>query len=772
MLLAAAAGGSVLADELPWTDWVYAYGGSQGDWCKSVIETSDGSFLMAGDTESFGNGSSDGWLVKVDADGNTEWSQTYGGPDIDRFRSVVEVESSGGYVAVGYRDVPGEILYDAWVVRVDSFGQAIYESTYGGTGRDEANHVIVTSGNNVIVAAEADGGVAGVGYGVPWLFELDDSGNTQWSTKFTQVLEGRAMIVAHDHGNLAVGGTVVDESGKGNCWLAQVDLNGNLNWDATYPAAYGSNLTGLAVHPTRGYVLSGNVIINAGGVIESHYPRVLETPGQGIVAWDSTYAGYEGKWVNSLAPTPEGGYSLAGEDWPSAWLLVIDEWGGPVWDYRIPDAQRGYAHTVTSDGGYAVTGYTTYIGTWVADFFLAKVVTSECVVSPARIDFDDVLVSTSRDESFEIRNDYADAQLDGLVSSDSPEFEIVAGEGPFSILPGNSLTVTVRFQPPDIGWYEGTIETGLDLCSDVGCKGYGASQCVVEPSVFNFEETCSYADTTFTIRNIGYTPLDGNVALPAGDFWIVDGEGPFSIEPGGSLVVTVRFEPLSEGSHHDTVTTGTDMCNVYLNGSSPCQCGVSATDLDFHTHTVGNATDLDFTIRSCSGVQLSGTITESCDHFQIIQGEGPYLLDPGDMLTVTVRYEPTEEGSHECLVSLGEALCSDVMCTGTAVPPGTEVLDPMPSFPEKATLRNRPNPFNPTTLIEYSIPTAGHVQLDVYDVFGRCVSTLANGYREAGRYEAHWSPNAQDGRGLPSGMFLCRLVAPGEILTLRMVLVR
>ena len=85
----------------PETLWSHTYGGSRVEYGCAVRQTSDGGFIFAGSTESFGNGHSDVYLVKTDRDGNLSWSRTYGGVGIDNAYAVLQT-SDGGFVAAGY----------------------------------------------------------------------------------------------------------------------------------------------------------------------------------------------------------------------------------------------------------------------------------------------------------------------------------------------------------------------------------------------------------------------------------------------------------------------------------------------------------------------------------------------------------------------------------------------------------------------------------------------------------------------------------------------
>ena len=101
--------------------WKRTYGGSDYDAGRSVAQTSDGGYIVAGKTRSFGAGEDDVYLVKTDSVGDTIWMRTCGGSDRDYGRSVAQT-SDGGYIVAGYRYFFGTDSYDAYLVKTDSLG--------------------------------------------------------------------------------------------------------------------------------------------------------------------------------------------------------------------------------------------------------------------------------------------------------------------------------------------------------------------------------------------------------------------------------------------------------------------------------------------------------------------------------------------------------------------------------------------------------------------------------------------------------------------------
>ena len=101
--------------------WNKTYGGTAAERAFSVVATSDGGYALVGTTDSFGAGEDDFWLVKTDASGNMEWNKTYGGTGDDQAWSLVET-SDGGYIIAGSTDSFGAGGYDFWLIKTDEYG--------------------------------------------------------------------------------------------------------------------------------------------------------------------------------------------------------------------------------------------------------------------------------------------------------------------------------------------------------------------------------------------------------------------------------------------------------------------------------------------------------------------------------------------------------------------------------------------------------------------------------------------------------------------------
>ena len=133
--------------------WSQTFGGSGFDVCYELVETADAGLVLFGDTESRGAGGPDCWLIKTDSQGNELWNRTYGGEAYDSGSSVQETRD-GGLVLLGQTNSYGAGGNDLWLIRTDSEGNELWNQTYGGNGSDVGRSVQETR----------DGGFALLGF--------------------------------------------------------------------------------------------------------------------------------------------------------------------------------------------------------------------------------------------------------------------------------------------------------------------------------------------------------------------------------------------------------------------------------------------------------------------------------------------------------------------------------------------------------------------------------------------------------------------------------
>ncbi len=133
------------------TLWTKTYGGSRGDYGFSVLQTADGGYVIGGCTRSFGAGNYDFYLIRTNASGDTLWTRTYGGADWDVGRSIQQT-SDGGYIITGETESFGAGQEDVYLVKTDSCGDTLWTRTYGRADDDQGNYVRQTTDGDYVIA--------------------------------------------------------------------------------------------------------------------------------------------------------------------------------------------------------------------------------------------------------------------------------------------------------------------------------------------------------------------------------------------------------------------------------------------------------------------------------------------------------------------------------------------------------------------------------------------------------------------------------------------
>jgi len=147
-------------------EWDAIFGGPDNDSGSSVQETSDGGYIITGYTASFGAEGMDLWLIKTDSEGQEEWNRTFGEPEQDigplggesgnDQGEAVQVTSDGGYIIAGYTTSYGAFPGDLWLIKTNSEGVLEWDMTSGRRGTDDGVSVQETSEGEYIIAGITD----------------------------------------------------------------------------------------------------------------------------------------------------------------------------------------------------------------------------------------------------------------------------------------------------------------------------------------------------------------------------------------------------------------------------------------------------------------------------------------------------------------------------------------------------------------------------------------------------------------------------------------
>jgi hypothetical protein len=358
----------------PQVEWEKTFGGPDRDEGYSVQQTSDGGYIIVGYTTSYGYGVFDVYLIKVDANGNMQWSRTFGGPDRDEGYSVQQT-SDGGYIIVGWTLGAGGA--DVYLIKVDANGNMQWSRTFGGAGLDGGFSVQQTSdGGYIIVGGTTSYGAGGLDV---YLIKVDANGNMQWNKTFGGARDdlGRSVQQTRDGGYIIVGYTTSYGYGVFDVYLIKVDANGNMQWSKTFGGS--GDDEGYSVQQTSdgGYIIVGYTTSYGAGGLDVY---LIKVDANGNMQWSKTFGGSARDEGYSVQQTSDGGYIIVGGTTSygagglDVYLIKVDANGNMQWSKTFGGAKSDWGRSVqqTRDGGYIIVGGTTSYGAGGADVYLIK----------------------------------------------------------------------------------------------------------------------------------------------------------------------------------------------------------------------------------------------------------------------------------------------------------------------------------------------------------------------------------------------------------------
>jgi hypothetical protein len=347
------------------------YGGSSADEAYFVQQTSDGGFIITGWTDSFGAGDLDVYLIKTDSLGETLWTKTYGGILTDIGNSVLQL-SDGDFIIVGLTYSFGAGSFDVYLIKTNSIGDTLWTKTYGGASGDYGSLIQETSEGGFIIAGLTQS--FGAGGADVYLIKTDSLGDTIWTKTYGDIEwdESWSVYQTSDKGFIITGWTESFGAGSGDVYLIKTDSLGDTLWTRSYGGIDGD--AGKFVQETSvgGFIIAGwTQSFGAGGADV----YLIKTDSQGDTLWTKTYGSSDNDYANSIQETFNGGFIIIGWTFSfgagsaDVYLIKTDSIGDSLWTktYGGIDGDVGWSGQQTLDGGFIITGVTGSFGSGGGD---------------------------------------------------------------------------------------------------------------------------------------------------------------------------------------------------------------------------------------------------------------------------------------------------------------------------------------------------------------------------------------------------------------------
>jgi type II secretory pathway pseudopilin PulG len=239
------------------------YGGENDDWARKIIPTSDGGFIIAGYTGSYGAGETDVWVIKLQSDGTIAWQKTYGSDKQDGAYDIVKV--SDGYIVIGYTyssDPIGNVQADILTFKIDFNGNLVWQRVYSGEFNEFGRAGIIAPDGNMIIVGDSNSNSFSFFYPDVLAMKINSSnGSIIWKKLYGGEFEEIAYdvkVTPNNDGYIIVGHTFsASENGGADVLLLKLDTDGNLQWKK----AYGGNKNDygrVVITLNDSYVIAGS----------------------------------------------------------------------------------------------------------------------------------------------------------------------------------------------------------------------------------------------------------------------------------------------------------------------------------------------------------------------------------------------------------------------------------------------------------------------------------------------------------------------------------
>jgi len=340
--------------------------GADADLASTVVQTSDGGYAITGPTN-LSDTDRESFLIETDSGGNVEFERTLEGSAAE----VVQTSDGGYALAGGIGPIPEQ---DLFFLKTDQNGNVEINKTFGGSDTDFANAVAQTSDGGYAVV----GNTESFGTNDGWFIKMDSNGNVEIDKKFggPGINEPRSVVQTSD-GGYAFAGRILSGGPDDDGWLVKTDSDGDIEFKKTFGGSDEDSTRSVIQTLDGGYVLTGRASSFGSGGRDGW---LIKTDANGNEQFNETYGGSGSDEAFRLDATSDGGYALAGltESFGSggrdAWFIKTDANGNQEFSETFggSDSDTVYSVAQTSDGGYALAGFTESFGSGGSNAWLIR----------------------------------------------------------------------------------------------------------------------------------------------------------------------------------------------------------------------------------------------------------------------------------------------------------------------------------------------------------------------------------------------------------------
>lgn len=353
----------------------WTVGGANTEEASSIIKTPDGGYAVAGKTLTYGMPGPNMYVVKFSASGTLQWTKSIGGANTDGASSIIRT-TDGGYAVAGSTSSFGAGDFDMYIVKLDANGNVQWSKTIGGSAADYASSIIQTSDGGYAVSGNTKSFNAG--NEDIYLVKLSSGGSLQWSRRAGGTgddLSG-SLIQTSDGGYAVAGSTLSYGSGFYDMYIIKFSSTGVPLWSRAIGGTSGDFGGSLLQTSDGSYVLAGTTQSFGAGWADIY---VVKISAAGSILWTRTIGSSNYDYGRGIVQATDGSFIIGGAtasfgaSGDDIYVVKLNSSGSVQWQRRVGGSGNdfGTSITLTADG-YAVAGYTNSYGAGGTDIFVVK----------------------------------------------------------------------------------------------------------------------------------------------------------------------------------------------------------------------------------------------------------------------------------------------------------------------------------------------------------------------------------------------------------------
>lgn len=364
--------------------WEKTLGGSLNEHLYVLQQTSDGGYIAGGSSESSDGdvtanyGKKDIWLVKLDAQGNTQWQKNYGGTNQDVVHHLQQTPD-GGYILGGFsssndNDVTvNHGMRDYWIVKLNASGNILWRKTFGGSKDDIIEAIEITRDGGYIAVGFTNSNTIG-NYYQGWAIKLNANGDKQWEVKLGSDERDIFKDVKQvDDNSYVLTGYTSTASAQRQLWVVKITQDGDEiieDFNKNYGGAQNDYGNAIEQALDGGYIIAGTTKIT-----DTNDAWLIKLNSDGEKEWSKAYGGTESDYFHDIQKHSNGGYLVIGGSSSTdndvennngafdIWAVRLDDSGTILWKKNKGETGNDYGRSIqqTLDGGFVVGGTITHV---------------------------------------------------------------------------------------------------------------------------------------------------------------------------------------------------------------------------------------------------------------------------------------------------------------------------------------------------------------------------------------------------------------------------